>query len=85
MGPTTLLEISVGCQREKTTLQEKAVNALKISMFFLYNQEKRKSLGTAKTCYQEIGFDNLSVLINLLLHSFETKPTACLGSGNTAA
>lgn len=37
-----------------------------------------------KACYQEAGFDNLSVLINQL-YSLETKPTACLGSGSIAA
>lgn len=52
---------------------------------FLFNQEKKQPLGIVKACYQKAGSDNLSVLINQLLYSFETKPTACLGSGSAAA
>lgn len=63
---------------------QKAVKPLKIRMF-LFNQEKKQPLGIAKACYQKAGSDNLSVLINQLLYSFETKPTACLGSGSAAA
>lgn len=38
-----------------------------------------------KAYYQEAVSDNLSVLINQLLCSFETKPMACLGGGSIAA